>query len=253
MRYFLILALIFLSQALLATPEVSNGPIVVSGTVPDESSHAKFIARIRELYGDANVVDELVIGKVATPANWEGYVDKLLTRDLQLISHGQLKIEGTLINVRGEVANEALRQQITSDMAIRLNPTYTIHNGLRVSAKDQNVLDTALANRNIEFQTASADLTAEGKSILDTIVSTMTKLQDKQINIIGHTDDRGLRTSNINLSLARADAVKNYLVTRNIHPERIHTSGMGPDNPIASNVTAEGRSRNRRIEFRVVQ
>jgi OOP family OmpA-OmpF porin len=51
--------------------------------------------------------------------------------------------------------------------------------------------------------------------------------------------------------LARAQAVKSYLVNRGLVAERIATSGMGPDQPVADNATEAGRARNRRIEFRV--
>ncbi len=51
------------------------------------------------------------------------------------------------------------------------------------------------------------------------------------------------------LSLARANAVKDHLVKKGINPARITTQGLGPDKPIASNKTAEGKKQNRRIEF----
>lgn len=228
-------------------------PVVVSGTVPDEVTHARLIARVRELYGADRVVDQMVIGKVTMPPNWAEHLNRLLDPELRQISHGQLKIEGNQVNVHGEVANELQRQQIASDMATRLNPTYTIRNGLHVTAPDQNLIDSALANRNIEFETGSANLTPAGKGILDAIAAAMIKLQDKHVDITGYTDNHGLRASNIALSQARADAVKAYLVSRNVQAERINTYGVGPDRPVASNDTAEGRSRNRRIEFRVVQ
>lgn len=228
-------------------------PIVVSGTVPDEATHAKLIARVRELYGADRVVDQMVIGKVTLPPNWAEHLNRLLDPSLRQITHGQLKIEGSVVSVRGEVANEALRQQIASDMATRLNPTYTIHNGLRVSVQDQSLIDNALANRNIEFESGSTNLTESGKTILNAIATVLIKLQDKRVDITGYTDSHGVRISNINLSQARANTVKAYLVAQKIQPERISTYGLGPDRPIASNDTAEGRTLNRRIEFRVVQ
>ncbi|MDR3391955.1 MAG: OmpA family protein [Sulfuriferula sp.] len=254
MRIIWLLAVILLNPLTAkADMPASSIPVVVSGTVPDEATHAKLIARVRELYGQDKVVDQLVLGKVVMPPNWVEHLNRLLDPALHQISHGQLKVEGSEVSVRGEVANEAQRQQIASDMATRLNPTYTIHNGLHVAVQDQSLIDSALANRNIEFETGSANLTPAGKTILDAIAAAMIKLQDKHVDITGYTDDHGLRASNINLSQARADAVKAYLVSRNVQAERINTYGVGPDRPIASNDTAEGRSRNRRIEFRVVQ
>lgn len=252
-HYWIPLIGLLYSFPLLADVAVPTAPIVVSGTVPDEATHAKLITRIRELYGTDHVVDQMVIGKVTLPANWAEHLNRLLDPSLRQITHGQLKVEGNLVSVHGEVANEALRQQIASDMATRLNPTYTIHNGLRVSVQDQSLIDNALANRNIEFESGSANLTESGKTILNTIATVLIKLQDKRVDITGYTDNHGVRTSNINLSQSRANAVKAYLIEQHIQPERINTYGLGPDRPIASNDTAEGRTRNRRIEFRVVQ
>ncbi|WP_116136614.1 OmpA family protein [Trinickia diaoshuihuensis] len=236
-----------------APADAAPGQVVASGKVPDEATHSAVLARLRETYGAANVVDQIEVGSVSTPPNWSANVQKLLGPQLKQISKGQLKIDGTQIDVKGEVSNEALRQQVASDMATALNPTYTIHNGLRVSASEQGMLDSTLANRTIEFETGAATLTPEGRAILDQMAAVLLKLPGKTVEIIGHTDNSGNRASNIALSQARADAVKGYLVTKGVAPRSMATMGVGPDQPIASNDTNEGRARNRRIEFRVGQ
>ena len=63
----------------------------------------------------------------------------------------------------------------------------------------------------------------------------------------------GLRESNLALSQARAEAVRSYLAGKGIPAEMVMVSGQGPDRPVAENNNAEGRARNRRIEFRVAQ
>ncbi|RDU95075.1 OmpA family protein [Trinickia dinghuensis] len=236
-----------------APANAAPGQVVVSGKVPDEATHSAVLARLRETYGAGNVVDQIEVGSVATPPNWSANVQKLLGPQLKQISKGQLKIDGTQIDVKGEVSNEAQRQQVASDMATALNPTYTIHNRLRVSASEQGLLDTTLANRTIEFETGSALLAPEGRAILDQMASVLVKMPGKTVEIIGHTDNSGSRASNIALSQARADAVKGYLVTKGVAPRSMETMGVGPDQPIASNDTEDGRARNRRIEFRVGQ
>ncbi|MEJ8795484.1 OmpA family protein [Trinickia caryophylli] len=227
------------------------GQVVVAGKVPDEATRAAVLTRLRDTYGAANVVDQIEVGNVDTPPNWAANVQKLIGPQLKQISKGQLKIDGTQIDVKGEVGNEAQRQQIASDMANALNPTYTIKNGLRVSASEQGVLDNALANRTIEFETGSATLTPQGRAILDQMAAVLAKMTGKSVEIIGHTDNSGSRAANIALSQARADAVKGYLVVKGVAPQSMATMGVGPDQPIASNDTDDGRARNRRIEFRV--
>ena len=236
-----------------STPAPANttpGQVVVGGKVPDEATHAAVLQRLRDTYGAANVVDQIEVGDVATPPNWSANVQKLINPGLKQIRKGQLKIDGTQIDVRGEVGNEAQRQQIASDMANALNPTYTIRNGLRVSASEQGLLDQTLANRTIEFETGSATLAPEGRAILDQMAAVLAKMNTRTVEIIGHTDNSGNRASNIALSQARADAVKGYLVGKGISPQQLTTDGVGPDQPVASNDTADGRARNRRIEFR---
>jgi OOP family OmpA-OmpF porin len=226
-------------------------PIVVTGTVADEASKASLLARLREVYGPDRVVDQITIGTVSTPANWNGYVQKLIGPNLKLIRKGQLTVDGNAVNLRGVVDNEAQRQKIASDIATSLNPTYVVNNGLRVVAPDQVVLDTTLANRIIEFDSGKATLTDSGKAILDQMSVALQKLKDKKVEIIGHTDNAGSHASNISLSQARAEAVKTYIVGRGIAADAIAVSGEGPDRPVADNRSAEGRARNRRIEFKV--
>ncbi len=231
------------------------GQILVTGTLADEAAKAAVLARLRELYGAERVVDQIAIGNVAVPANWHAYVHKLIAPNLKLISRGQISIDGSNVSVRGEVANEAQRQQIASDIATSLNPTYIVNNGLRVKAAEaeQGLLDAALDKRIIEFDSGQASITPAGLAILDEMAAVMQKLKERKVEVIGHTDNTGLRASNVALSQARAEAVRAYLATRGIKPEAVLTSGQGPDRPVASNATADGRARNRRIEFRIAQ
>ncbi|MDQ1816756.1 OmpA family protein [Massilia sp. CCM 9210] len=252
----LVALLILLAGAVNAgaqTAAPQPGQVLVSGTVPDEASKAAVLARLREVYGADMVVDQITVGQVATPANWNGYVQKLITPDLKSISRGQLKIDGSTVSIKGEVASEATRQKIAGNVTASLNPTYTVNNSLRVSAADQNVLDTTLANRIVEFESGKAALTPAGRAILDEMAAAMIKLKDRKVDIIGHTDSQGNKATNQNLSQARAEAVKAYLTSSGINAELLSASGQGADRPVASNDSADGRARNRRIEFRMAQ
>lgn len=231
------------------------GQILVTGTVADEAGKAAVLARLRELYGAERVVDQIAIGNVAVPANWHAHVQKLIAPNLKLISRGQISIDGNNVSVRGEVANEAQRQQIASDIATSLNPTYVVNNGLRVKAAEaeQGMLDAALDKRIVEFDSGQASITPAGLAILDEMAAVMHKLKGRKVEVIGHTDNTGLRASNLSLSQARAEAVRSYLATRGIDPALVLASGQGPDRPVAGNATPDGRARNRRIEFRIAQ
>jgi outer membrane protein OmpA-like peptidoglycan-associated protein len=74
-----------------------------------------------------------------------------------------------------------------------------------------------------------------------------------QVQLSGHTDNTGTPDANQNLSLNRANAVKQMLVDGGIAADRIATIGYGQDRPIASNDAEEGRAKNRRLELTVTQ
>jgi OOP family OmpA-OmpF porin len=104
----------------------------------------------------------------------------------------------------------------------------------------------------INFKTGSADITFGSYGLLDRAAQVMTDYPDIHIEISGHTDSRGAADYNRDLSARRAEAVKNYLVSKGIRPERLTSIGYGMDRPISSNKTDAGRARNRRTEFRLV-
>jgi OmpA-OmpF porin, OOP family len=229
------------------------GKVVVSGTVPDEATRQAVLTRAREVFGVDRVVDQLGVGNLVAPPNWTGYLQKIISPELKQVSRGQISISGNVIDIKGEVGNEAVRQQLVSEMSTRLNTTYTVRNGLRVGAAGQDQVDATLANRTIEFETGNSSLTRTGRDVLDLLVPVLQRLPGRSFEVTGHTDAQGSRPQNIALSAARADAVKAYLVAKGIGAESIATSGAGPDRPVAGNESADGRARNRRIELRVVQ
>jgi OOP family OmpA-OmpF porin len=69
---------------------------------------------------------------------------------------------------------------------------------------------------------------------------------------VGHTDAIGGDAANQKLSVARAESVKTYLVSKGIEKNRVYTEGKGKKQPVADNKTAEGRAKNRRVEIEVV-
>ncbi|MGZ5182138.1 MAG: OmpA family protein [Ramlibacter sp.] len=231
----------------------SGAPVVVSGTVADDASKAALLARLRAVYGAERVLDQLAVGRVSAPPNWNEYVARLIGPNLKLVSRGQLQVDGNSVSLRGDVASEAHKQQIAGELAMNLDPSYTVNNGLRVAASEQGLLDAALADRIIEFESGKAALTDAGKAVLDQMSVALLSLKEKKVEVIGHTDNAGSRAGNLSLSQARAEAVKDYVVRRGVKAEMVSVSGEGPDRPVADNRTPEGRARNRRIEFKVVQ
>ena len=85
--------------------------------------------------------------------------------------------------------------------------------------------------------------------MLDRIAGFMVNNPDASINISGYTDSTGSYGYNISVSQFRANMVKGYLVGKGVDPLKIKALGLGPENPIASNETENGREANRRVEI----
>lgn len=106
--------------------------------------------------------------------------------------------------------------------------------------------------RNIFFETGKWDLLPLSHEELDKLLQIMNNHPSMVIQINGHTDNRGTTTFNDLLSHNRAEAVADYLFENEIAKSRVKFNGFGPQQPIATNETAEGRSRNRRVEFEIL-
>src|SRR5436309_894202 len=102
------------------------------------------------------------------------------------------------------------------------------------------------------FVAGKAELSEKAKQALDQAFAALQGLHDERVVIEGHTDSLGTRSFNRELSRLRAEAAATYLRdTLGVPADRIVTLSYGPDRPIASNQTPEGRSRNRRVEIGV--
>ena len=91
-----------------------------------------------------------------------------------------------------------------------------------------------------------------GKAMLDDLVSKIKMMSLEVVIAVGHTDSVGSNQYNQKLGARRAAAVKAYLVSKGVDANRVYTESTGQTDPIASNKTAEGRSKNRRVEVEVV-
>ncbi len=102
------------------------------------------------------------------------------------------------------------------------------------------------------FASGSALLNPSANVQLDQVVEFASVNKEADLTITGYTDDRGNAQKNKALSAARAEAVKAYLVKKGIAAERLTTQGAAAANPVASNASAEGRAKNRRVEINSV-
>jgi outer membrane protein OmpA-like peptidoglycan-associated protein len=107
-------------------------------------------------------------------------------------------------------------------------------------------------NLHINFDFNSASLDPESKKYLDDLAVALKENQYLKVQLIGHTDNIGSDRFNKILSEARAEELKNYLLDRGVHSERITVKGMGEAQPVSENETEAGRSKNRRVELTIL-
>jgi OOP family OmpA-OmpF porin len=103
--------------------------------------------------------------------------------------------------------------------------------------------------RGVNFQTGKAILTPEARDVLRDIAGQLVENPQYRVQISGHTDNTGRRATNLRLSIARARAVETFLEANGVPRAQVTSKGFGPDVPIASNKTAAGRAKNRRVEL----
>ncbi|MGQ0700609.1 MAG: OmpA family protein [Panacagrimonas sp.] len=130
------------------------------------------------------------------------------------------------------------------------DPCKTPAPGERISLKGCGTGDVIVL-RGVNFEFDKARLTANAKTILDNVAEELTAYPEIEIELSGHTDDKGSDEYNQKLSEKRAAAVKAYLVSEGVQDPRMKTLGHGESLPVADNQTDEGREFNRRVELKV--
>jgi len=92
----------------------------------------------------------------------------------------------------------------------------------------------------------------DSRAVVDEIGDFMRAYENTVVDIEGNTDSTGTREINMPLSKERAETVKGYLVDKyRFPPQRMRTVGNGPDSPVETNATPEGREKNRRTDIKV--
>lgn len=168
--------------------------------------------------------DETGYGEVLVPVNHE--------YELVYLSLGR-----RTVSAKVKVTDEP-------DQDIKLTLRYKPRGTKPIDAKGPSgfVLD------GVEFDTGKASIRPESFSRLDSVLEYLLHKKSAKVEISGHTDNVGVPASNKALSLKRAQACRDYLVSKGVEASRIEASGYGDEQPVAPNDSAENRQKNRRIE-----
>jgi outer membrane protein OmpA-like peptidoglycan-associated protein len=112
---------------------------------------------------------------------------------------------------------------------------------------------TNIVLEGVNFETNSAKLTSDSQSTLDHVAFLLKDRPKVRVEIGGHTDASGSEEHNLELSQARADAVRDFLISQGVDASRLETKGYGESVPIADNNSARGRAKNRRVELTKIE
>lgn len=140
---------------------------------------------------------------------------------------------GGLIGSQLDKQEEELRASLGNDVGI-------VNNG-------QNL--TVTLPQDILFATNSTTVSGRSQADLRTLAQSINQYPNTTVNVIGHTDNVGGAAFNFDLSQRRAQAVTSVLINSGVAASRIRSIGRGEDTPVATNLTAEGRQANRRVEI----
>ena len=122
---------------------------------------------------------------------------------------------------------------------------------IEYKAPPKGAVPIATQRRSIYFEPNSAKMGLDSRAVVDEIASFMRAYENTVVDIDGNTDSTGAREHNMQLSRERAETVKRYLVEKGFPAARMRTAGNGPDRPVDSNATPEGREKNRRTDIKV--
>jgi len=131
-------------------------------------------------------------------------------------------------------------------------PTTSTEPAIEYKEPPKGATPIATQRRSIYFDPNSARMGLDSRAVVDEIGDFMRAYENTVVDIEGNTDSTGSRELNMGLSKQRAEAVKSYLVEKyHFPPERMRTVGNGPDKPLETNSTPEGREKNRRTDIKV--
>lgn len=237
----------------LASPSLNanvvDGKLTLSGTLPNEATKNAVLAEANKVYGAENVIDQLNVSNTVSNAAWMPAGLGMFGLLKEGVKKAGFAVENSKLMVTGIVKDADAERQLLAEARAQFPATEIVDNVDYEATAVQRDIGEFLKTRTIEFASGSAILTARGKAVLDTVAMMLAEAPDALIEVSGHTDNQGDDQANQILSQRRADATEAYLIKRGVADERMTSKGFGETSPIADNATAEGRQRNRRIQF----
>jgi OmpA-OmpF porin, OOP family len=249
-----------------------NGAVRASGSVHDEDSKTSILNMLNEIFGADNVKSDISVDQSAGAASWLG----ALHAALEALKGANVDaiFEGDKVNVGGGAMDDAARDKIIAALTSALGAGVTVGAlpdktaAAIATANDRatselaslqsgfNVKDLlfALNDSVVNFASGSAEVPESMAPFLKSAAADLKQLKAGHVlEIAGYTDNTGDAALNVKLSQQRAEAVREALIKYGADPDMLIAKGYGEADPVASNDTAEGRLKNRRIGYSVVK
>jgi OmpA-OmpF porin, OOP family len=249
-----------------------NGVVRASGVVRDDDAKTSIIDTLNAVFGADKVKSDVSVDQSATAAPWLGAfraaIEALKGANVDAI------FEGDKVNVGGATMDDAARDKIIAALKSALGANVVVG-----ALTDKTAAAVAVANDRattelaslqsgfavkdllfalndsvVNFASGSAEVPESMAPFLKTAAADLKQLKAGHVlEIAGYTDNTGDAALNLALSQKRAEAVREALINYGADPDMLVAKGYGEADPVASNDTAEGRLKNRRIEYHVVK
>jgi OOP family OmpA-OmpF porin len=244
-----------------ATAVIDDQTITLAGTVHSDQQAQTLRDAALAAFGLQGTVDDQLSVEPGAPNEDDFGSDRAVQGLAAFIDAGGLALrngtgalDGQSLDVTGEAFSVAAADAFTNALA-DLSADSDLTVGMDVTpgsdAPDdlQGSLDALLGRSGVNFAPDSIELDERSQRVLDSAAESIKQVPGVQVQVVGYTDSDGSPEANLELSQRRADAVKEYLVGRDVPADDLTTLGRGEEDPLVPNDTPENKARNRRIEL----
>lgn len=219
--------------------------------------HERLLAQLAATIPGSRAAELTFRPIVIAPDSWKRITTAVLSAVAGTRSAHAVADEKTIL-IRGITDDEAAWQVRLASLREALPKQFSLTTDVDVVSATSSLTELCLrafaqsGNPSVQFRRSSAEIRTSSYATLDAIINIAYDCQDMMIAITGHSDSLGNEFVNQRLSLARAQAVADYLTLSGLRAKRLIVAGAGSMFPVAANSSNLGRSQNRRIEFELL-
>lgn len=235
----------------------------LNGSVPSSTIKAQVDAELKRVFGVDNYINNLVVDETVKSPNWFNKLSGLF--DHFKLPGSEVSILGDVITLSGTAGSLKNRLQDFVGDSTKVN-LLNINIAAQVATKGAlNTLNTltsessadeilsTLALQVINFASGSTEIPLENQVVLKKAAALLKAKKDVVFEISGHADSQGTPAANLDLSMRRAQAVRQFLIEKGgLSSAMLIAKGYGDALPISDNTTETGRLKNRRIAYKLL-